>query len=917
MPVANKKFMKDRNLLYSGIAMFTFSAMVLFGQGTANASQDLNNDTQSVNSANIADTGTDAASTSTSLSKTDTSATSTVSASVQPANQASTTSSASAVSTLSQATTKVSDETVVSATSATSATTLTTNSSVTEIRLVNPTSDEITQAKSAAAATYAATGQAQKIVLVDSGSTSTTAAFLASIKQGALQGWVQYGVLPSVTAAQAILESATGTSGLATKGNNLFGIKGSYNGQSITMKTSEWSGSGYYTVYAAFRKYASFSESVLDHGRFLYTNSRYSNIIHNRSYTSVANDLHADGYATDPSYASKLINLIKTYGLASWDTEAFALTDKVSAGNLDNVSVNGSTLNINGWFAATDAAGKSNTYVIILDKSTGKEISRYKVSLGTRSDVQKAYSNVANSAKSGFSISVPYTSQFAGKNLTIIFRYSASTDGNSNYIDRTFSTSLTQNIGNIDSTTVTNDNKLNVTGWHASDTSLGRSYHYVILWDKTTGKELDRVLTTTLTRNDVNSAYSYVYNAAKSGFNVTFPYSVSVGNDVLQVVSRYSASADGNSNYVDYWSAPIQMTRSDARLDRATLSSDGKLNVSGWHAADQTIGKNYHYLILFDETTGKQVGAVKAANSVRNDVAAVYPGIYNEKNSGFSGSFNLTGINLTHKLSIVSRYSTSSSGNGNAGKYVDFWLSAPAFNTVNKASLDNFSFNGGTSINVSGWNATNQALGKNYHYIILFDKTTGKQVGSFLASSLIRNDVAKVNSGILNSGKSGFSGSFSFNSSLIGHDLVVVSRYSTSSSGNGSNGNYVDYWFGEKTFSGNQGNVETVKKTNSGLNISGWQVSDASVYEPYRFMIVFDATTGKELARVRVTTNVVRNDVGSYLPDIYNSDKGGFSVTFKKLQIPSGHKIQIVSRYSNSQTGEGKYTDFWSKIYTI
>lgn len=87
--------------------------------------------------------------------------------------------------------------------------------------------------------------------------------------------------------------------------------------------------------------------------------------------------------------------------------------------------------------------------------------------------------------------------------------------------------------------------------------------------------------------------------------------------------------------------------------------------------------------------------------------------------------------------------------------------------------------------------------------------------------------------------------------------------------------------------------------------------------EPYRFMIVFDATTGKELARVRVTTNVVRNDVGSYLPDIYNSDKGGFSVTFKKLQIPSGHKIQIVSRYSNSQTGEGKYTDFWSKIYTI
>ena len=145
--------------------------------------------------------------------------------------------------------------------------------------------------------------------------------FLLSIHDAALDGWRQFGVLPSVTAAQAILESAWGQSALATQGHNLFGIKGSYNGQSITMRTAEYGNGGYYYINDAFRKYPSNYESIVDHGRFLATNSRYNNLLWKKDYTVVTQYLHADGYATDTKYASSLNNVIRTYNLDSWDRE--------------------------------------------------------------------------------------------------------------------------------------------------------------------------------------------------------------------------------------------------------------------------------------------------------------------------------------------------------------------------------------------------------------------------------------------------------------------------------------------------------------------------------------------------------------------------------------------------------------------
>lgn len=138
--------------------------------------------------------------------------------------------------------------------------------------------------ESAATTTLAATSASTQSNQVDLSSlyfssNAKSQNFIESVAQGAINGWTKYGVLPSVTVAQAILESGWGQSGLSTSAHNLFGIKGSYNGQYVTMQTREvYNGQSYY-IYDNFRKYANNSESVEDHGNFLYSNSRYANLL--------------------------------------------------------------------------------------------------------------------------------------------------------------------------------------------------------------------------------------------------------------------------------------------------------------------------------------------------------------------------------------------------------------------------------------------------------------------------------------------------------------------------------------------------------------------------------------------------------------------------------------------------------------
>lgn len=146
--------------------------------------------------------------------------------------------------------------------------------------------------------------------------------FIISIENGAWEGWLKYKILPSVTIAQAILESGWGKSGLTKNANNLFGIKAGNNwsGKRYTCNTKEYINGKYVGMVAQFRAYDSLNESMEDHGLFLAQLGRYRNVVGERDYKKACMELQKAGYATAPNYAETLIRLIETYNLKDYDT---------------------------------------------------------------------------------------------------------------------------------------------------------------------------------------------------------------------------------------------------------------------------------------------------------------------------------------------------------------------------------------------------------------------------------------------------------------------------------------------------------------------------------------------------------------------------------------------------------------------
>jgi len=145
-------------------------------------------------------------------------------------------------------------------------------------------------------------------------------AFFDRVAADAIKSQRQTGVPASVTLAQAMLESGSGKSGLATKGNNFFGIKGEGPAGHVTMPTKEFLNGKWVTVNANFRKYNSPAESFADHGKFLRDNKRYANAFkHTGNAEQFAREIHKAGYATDPEYSNKLISIINKYGLERFD----------------------------------------------------------------------------------------------------------------------------------------------------------------------------------------------------------------------------------------------------------------------------------------------------------------------------------------------------------------------------------------------------------------------------------------------------------------------------------------------------------------------------------------------------------------------------------------------------------------------
>ncbi len=152
--------------------------------------------------------------------------------------------------------------------------------------------------------------------------------FIGKIAETARNLGANNDLYASVMIAQAILESESGQSGLGSAPNyNLFGMKGSYQNNSVKLETSEDDGSGNLsTIMADFRKYPSYEASMQDYVKLMrngvsWNKEYYAGVFksNTKSYTDATKFL-TGSYATDSKYNEKLNSLIAQYDLQQYDS---------------------------------------------------------------------------------------------------------------------------------------------------------------------------------------------------------------------------------------------------------------------------------------------------------------------------------------------------------------------------------------------------------------------------------------------------------------------------------------------------------------------------------------------------------------------------------------------------------------------
>lgn len=620
-------------------------------------------------------------------------------------------------------------------------------------------------------------------------------------------------------------------------------------------------------------------------------------------------------------------------------------------------------LNVVGWHAAGRSVTEGSHWLILFDNTTNSEIQRVKLSdadnyVVSRPDVARAFPGIANSGQSGFDGTFTLSRAELGHNLSVIARYSDdAVNGEGNRTDCWLAVPRLVNsqvnagwVDNYHAERGTNGTGIDlvVSGWHVAGNSLTQPYHWVILYDNDTHQEVVRMpikgqasdfygnshfATQPILRPDVARQYQNVLDSNRSGFEARFALLQSTSQHSLSIISRYSDDAtNGEGNHTDYWMPAMRLDQGNhANLDNISLSGN-QLHVSGWHATNQ-MGTDEHVIILYDATQHRELGRQTVARLARPDVAKAFPTIYNAADSGFSAAFDFQPEMAHDQIQIISRW--TSAGNENSD-YVDYWFAPQLLvsDQSNRASLDAFNLSNG-QLTATGWHASNQALGKQYHYVILFDQTTGHELSRVETPLVQRRDVARAFPTILNAGDSGFNVNFAFDpAQLDGHRLAIVSRWTTDPAGNG---NATDYWFAPQTFTAAQPTSRAVRGTGDGVGAldkwavfvnpalssdnpnrifffaSGWHASNAVAGRPNHDFMLIDNTTGQQVGGVvyenlklpaRPISETSRPDIARLYGNQYqNAGESGFKIGLQTPQFTFGHRYTLISRYAAGEDG--------------
>lgn len=464
------------------------------------------------------------------------------------------------------------------------------------------------------------------------------------------------------------------------------------------------------------------------------------------------------------------------------------------------------------------------------------------------------------------------------------------------------------NQGYLDSIQV-NNGQLSMSGWHATNEAYNMPNHYIIVLAN--GEEVGRIKPTTVQRQDVAQAVPQVQNAVNAGWQASIKLTPAMIGTNLQVISRYTSSNDGNSNYFDLWYPPRNLgysTQNVANLDDFNLAN-GHLQVSGWNANDMSVVAPYHFLILYDQTTNRQVAFTQVKSLTRDDVARAYPQIKTADQSGFNADLGAVSLNPNHRYSLVSRYSTVNTGNGDhgAGTYFDYWMDLGQLDNHAYSWLDSVSQHG-NQIHLSGWIASNQRAMHPYGYLIVLNN--GREVGRSRINFVSRPDVGKAYPQVQGSALSGFNQDVNVDPNRMNGTMSIILRLTDDPAGNG---HFID----QQThgYVTNDGWFDNLQVDGDHLHIRGWHATMQAGNKPQKVVIITDAN-GHELYRSQINS-VERPDITSKYPYISNSTQSGFDVSIPLTDALRGKALHVYIRNVDAVANDNDadhYVDFVGKV---
>ncbi|TGY46533.1 N-acetylmuramoyl-L-alanine amidase, partial [Limosilactobacillus reuteri] len=182
------------------------------------------------------------------------------------------------------------------------------------------------------------------------------------------------------------------------------------------------------------------------------------------------------------------------------------------------------------------------------------------------------------------------------------------------------------------------------------------------------------------------------------------------------------------------------------------------------------------------------------------------------------GNTNVKADTPTDNVSVV-KTTNLTTGDANV-ELASQEKAAQAKDNGNYGYLDAAQVVNNNDLHVSGWQATNQAAGKDNRYLVAYDSTTNTELGrTSVTENVARPDVAKAYPDVVNAKDSGYQATMDnldwSKVKSVDDQIHIVSRYSDAANGEG---NYVSYWYAPKKFApantSNQGNLDSFNLSN-------------------------------------------------------------------------------------------------------